>query len=373
MDASSDAPGWTVAEAIERTSNPDQSFDRGRAKPNGQNIAMWHPLAEGKLVVTGSFDSPTTSPVPIDPQIFQALNGPGPTSSVWEAKLGSGIKIFNIRVFPVLRAPNAASYLNGLSLVDAFRRYVLDDPEVVALGNRLMKTTKRYAHVFLDGMFPGPLDDFHWPLDATVESIEYSFVPQSPNVDIWLPTPSAMISAVSAALADRVQGLRRVLASGSICAFGTTQTGVEGPIGRLQWLRSGISIDVSNGDLCEGQDHRAMPKWTGLSLRLPDAALPSNQPQNGATPKILEIPRKAKAQIQTKEKCRLECVAWLEGMMSNPEIVPRSRDDLWAEAQLKWPNKLSKREFLKARDYAISETKAWAWKVPGPKPKSPHS
>jgi hypothetical protein len=163
---------------------------------------------------------------------------------------------------------------------------------------------------------------------------------QSPRVDHWLPTPSAMISAVSAVLADRIQGLRNVLASGSICAFGTSQTGIEGPIGRLQWRRSGISIDVGNGDLCDGQDHRAVPMWTGLSLRLPDAALPANQPQNGAPSKIAEIPSKARAQTQTKEKSRVECVAWLEGMMSNPEIVPRSIDDLWAEAQLKWPNKL---------------------------------
>ncbi len=167
MNASSDAPGWTIAEAIERTSNPDQSVDQERAKATGQNIAMWRPLADGKLVLTGSFESPATTPVPIDPQIFHALNGPGPTSSALEERFGSRIGVFNIRVFPVLRAPNAASYLNGLSLPDAFRRYVLDDPEVVALGKRVVKTTKRHVDVFRDGMFPGPLVDFHWPLDAT--------------------------------------------------------------------------------------------------------------------------------------------------------------------------------------------------------------
>jgi hypothetical protein len=136
--------------------------------------------------------------------------------------------------------------LNGLSLADAFRRYVLNDPEVAALGKRVVKTTKQHADVFRDGMFPRPLDDFHWPLDATAESIEYSFTPQSSGVDDWLPTPSAMISAVSAVLADRIQGLRNVLASGSICAFGTSQTGIEGPIGRFQWLRSGILILTSS-------------------------------------------------------------------------------------------------------------------------------
>jgi hypothetical protein len=374
MNAVSDAPGWTIAEAIERTSDPDQSVDQERAKATGQDIATWRPLADGKLVIMGSFESPTTPPVPIDPQIFQALNRPGPTLPALEEQFGSGIRIFNIRVFPVLRAPNVASYLSGLSLADAFRRYVLDDPEVVALGKRLMKTTKRHAHVFRDGMFPGPLVDFHWPLDATAESIEYSFVPQSTSVDHWLPAPSAMISAVSAALADRVQGLRNVLDSGRICAFGAFErTGVEGLIGRVQWTRPGVSIDVSRGDLCEVQDHRVVPRWTGLSLRLPHAPLPQNQPQSGPAPRIAEVPAKAKAQIQTKEKSRVDCFAWLKSMMSDPDVVPRSIDDLWAEAQDKWPNKLSKRAFLKARDDAIAETKAWAWKAPGPKPKSPHS
>jgi hypothetical protein len=376
MDAVSDTPGWTIAEAIERTSDPDHlivSPSENASNANQQKIALWDRFSRGELVATGCFDSPTASPDPIDPQTLLTLDWSGPPSSTLNGPAGSGVEVFNIRVFPVLRAPNAAGYLNGLSLADAFRRYVLDDPEVVALGKRVVKTTKRHADVFRDGMFPGPLDNFDWPLNATAGSMEYSFVPQSPSVDHWLPTPSAMISAVSAALADRIQGLRAVLASGSICAFGTSQSGIEGPIGRLQWLRSGISIDVRNGDLCDGQDHRAVPKWTGLSLRLPDAALPANQPQNGAPSKIAEIRSKAKAQIPTKEKCRVECVAWLEGMMSNPEIVPRSKHDLWAEAQLKWPNKLAYRAFLKARDDAIANKEAWAWKAPGPKPKSPHS
>ena len=175
-------------------------------------------------------------------------------------------------------------------------------------------------------------------------------------------------------LADRIAALRDILACGKVVAFGTfVLSGIEGPIGRLQWIRSGISIDASKGDLCEGQDHRAVPKWTGLSLRLPDARLLPNQPQSNPAPKVADVRSKAKAQIQTKEKSRVECFTWLKSMMSDANVVPRSIDDLWAEAQDKWPNKLSKRAFLKARDDAIANKQAWAWKAPGPKPKSPHS
>lgn len=275
--------------------------------------------------------------------------------------------------FPVLRAPNAAERLNGLSLKEAFRIYVLDDAEVVVLGKRAVKAKTSQAAVFSDGMFPGPMTShFFWPLDVTAKSLESNFVDQPLSLES-VPSPPDAVSAVSAVLADRISALRDILADGRIVAFGTTQTGIEGPIGRHQWTRSGMSIDVSNGDLCEGQDHRAVPKWTGLSLRLPYGPLPPNRPQHDIAPKITEVPRKAQAQIETKEKCRLECVAWLEDMMSDPKIVPRSRDDLWAEAKAEWPNKLSERAFLKARDDAIANKRAWAWKLPGPKPKSPQS
>jgi hypothetical protein len=288
---------------------------------------------------------------------------------------GSEVEIFDVRVFPVLRAPNAVNYLNGLPLTEAFRRYVIGDPEVAVLAQSVLKARPGEAAVFRDGQAPGPVVDFHWPLDLAASALAGRFVDSLLFiVGAPLPTPSVSISAVSEVLADRIAGLRDILVSGRVVAFGEfSQTGVEGPIGRLQWLRNGISIDVSNGDLCEGDDYRAVAKWTGLSLRVADAALPTNQPQNGLSPKIMEVPRKANAQIQTKEKSRLECLDWLKRPMSDPEGVLRSKDDLWAEAQLKWPKKLSERAFLKARDDAIVDTKAWAWRAAGPKRKSPHS
>jgi hypothetical protein len=272
-------------------------------------------------------------------------------------------------------ALNAAKQLHGLSLIEGFQKFVLKDPEVVALGMHVLAADKLHTAVFRDGQAPGPFVDFHWPLDSTASAIAFQFV-ASPIIFIGDPiaTPSPAILAVSEVLADRIARLRDLLANGEIAAFGTfAQSGLEIPIGRLQWTRSGISIDVSKGDLCDGQDYRAVPKWTGLSLRLPDVQLTANQSQNATASKAADVPHKARELIQTKDKCRVDCLAWLVGMMSDPRIVPRSREDLWAEAQLKWPNKLSKRAFLKARDDAIASTSALAWKLPGRKPKSPQS
>src|SRR5258707_3842777 len=130
MDAVSDAlPGWTIAETIERTSDPDHLIASASA-PGRQNIALWERLCRGELAATGCLDTPMAPPVVIDPQNFHALEWSGPPSTILIGVSGSQVEVFNARVFPVLRAPNAPSHLQGLSLTEAFRRYVIGDPEV---------------------------------------------------------------------------------------------------------------------------------------------------------------------------------------------------------------------------------------------------
>jgi hypothetical protein len=366
--------GWTITEAIERTTDSDYLSSSATETANStspQEAALWERLFKGELVATGCFDVPTAPPVAIDLRKFSTLEWSGPPSTTLVGIAGSEVSIFDVRVFPVLRAPNAANCLNGLPLTEAFRRYVIGDPPAAALAKHVLKTRPGEAAIFQDGQAPGPFIDFHWPVHLAASAIAFRFV-DSPLIfiDAPIPAPSAAISAVSEVLADRIAALRDILVSGQVVAFGAfAQTGVEGPIGRLQWLRNGISIDVSNGDLCEGDDHRAVAKWTGLSLRMPEALLPSNQPQNVTT----RPPRKPRELIQNKDNPLKECRAWLETMMSDPETVPRSINGLWAEAQSKWPKKFTKRAFLKARDYVIIKIEAWAWKAPGPKPKSSHS
>jgi hypothetical protein len=248
-----------------------------------------------------------------------------------------------------LRAPNAANHLDGLSLAEAFRKYVLNDPEVVALAKDLLKTDTRHSAIFL-------ASPIFW-------------------IDDPLPKASTALIAVSEVLTDRISRLRDILASGKVVAFGTfVQTGIEGPIARLQWVRGDVSIEISKGDFCEGSDHRAVPKWTGLSLQLPSAASSADQPQSGAAPKVVETVREATPQIQTKEKCRLECVTWLRDTIRADPMGKIPKEELWGRAQGKWPEKLSRRAFEAARTEAINETRALAWKEAGrPKRKSPHS
>ncbi len=370
--------GWTIAEAIERTSDADRSVDPANESAiiaSRQKSALWDRMFSGQLVATGCFETETSPRVPIDPEILRTLDWAGAPSSTLNGIAGLDLRVFNVQIFPVLHAPNTGTCLDGLSLAEAFQRYVINDPEVVALSKRLLKTDARHSAVFLKGQAPGFSDDFHWPLDSTASEIAFRFV-ALPFFTIGdpLPMPSAALAAVSSALADRLQGLRDVLSSGGICAIGTfTLTGVEGPRGPLQWTRSGISIDVSRGDLCEGQDFRAEPKWTGLSLRLVDGSLSGRQSLYGPAPKLPEIRRKGEAQIQTKEKCRIECVGWLENIMrASPEIRTASKSQLWAKAQSKWPKKFGLRAFEAAWTEAVAKAETPAWRAAGRPRKSPH-
>jgi hypothetical protein len=136
MAASSDSlTGWTIAEAIKRTSDPNNLVDlRNRSMATRQAISLRDRLLGGQLVATGCFESHTTSPVPIDPKILLTLDWSGSPSSTLSGAAGSELRVFNFRIFPVLRAPNAANHLNGLSIVEVFQKYVINDPEVVALA-----------------------------------------------------------------------------------------------------------------------------------------------------------------------------------------------------------------------------------------------
>jgi hypothetical protein len=172
---------------------------------------------------------------------------------------------------------DAPSRLFGLSLSDAFRQFVLEDPEVGALGKIIVEQERQYVEVFRDGQYPGPFIDFCWPLDVSAGDLVFQFVrpvvflvPGAP-----LPKGSEAVHRVASVLAEKLQSLRRMLTSGQIVAHGTfVNTGLFGPINRLQWARSDLSIDVKSGDLLQEVNNRATVQWSGLALEAP---APPNQ------------------------------------------------------------------------------------------------
>lgn len=171
---------------------------------------------------------------------------------------------------------------------------------------------------------------------------------------------------LGATLAKRIAALKGHLVEGRLQAYGTFESlGSEGPIGRLQWDRAGISINVQRGDLCEGVVYSATPKYTGVVLRrlLPAGfgqspqSAPNGGVQNG----------KAEIRAVTKEKSKKECTEWLcELMRASLSRRTHSKEELLNEAQRKWAKTLSENAFEEARRDAIRITNARAWGYPGP-------
>jgi hypothetical protein len=178
---------------------------------------------------------------------------------------------------------HSPSRLVGLSLSDAFRSFVIEDPEVRLLGKIIVEQEGAHGEVFNHGQYPGPFVDFTWPLDATPSDLVFQFV--RPVLFVFpgppLPEGSSAVQRVSGLIAERLNALRRMLATGEIAAYGTfAKTGNFCLIHRLQWARPGLFIDVSGGDLLQKVDHKPVVLWSGVILEAPAHPTPQ-RPQLG--------------------------------------------------------------------------------------------
>ena len=279
--------GWTLQQALERTADPELwnarasakvGFDKGlalissgasafntrsseivpqRARVICDNVEqeLRQKLATGILIATGSRGGLNVTPTPISREDWRSLEFVDFEKSIVCEPDAAKTKIFHVRVNPLVHSADISTSLAGCSLAEAFRSCVLDDPEVVAKGKRVIRREGHQA-VFHDGQFPGLYVDYKWPIDLTVGDCAFGFV--RPFV-IWLdrPLPKAppVIKDAAAVLVDRWNALVRLLVRGTLAARGTfASTGIVGVIDPLQWRRHGLWVDVKNGDLLGGRE-----------------------------------------------------------------------------------------------------------------------
>jgi len=167
-----------------------------------------------------------------------------------------------------------AHALHGLSIAEAFKKYVLNDPDVVSLATVVLKQDRIHTHVFQEGQYPGPYEDYTWPLEIAVDDLAFHFVkPAAFYMGDPLPDASKEVIEVSKILVALIKSMKDLLISGSVVGRGTyAKTGAVGDIARLEWARRGVSIDVQNSDLLETVSDKAVVKWSGITLHAPAAA-----------------------------------------------------------------------------------------------------
>jgi hypothetical protein len=168
------------------------------------------------------------------------------------------------------------SRLFGLSLCDAFRMFILEDPEIIRLGKLVLKREPQHADLFRQGVFPRLGISYQWPLDLTASELAsemtWPFLTFSNDRPV---KPSQAVELAAKAIVDKLQSLRRLLETGQVEACGTFDaSGAFGPIHRQQWARAGLLIDIRSSDLLEHIDNRNVVRRSGVILEAPTSAKP---------------------------------------------------------------------------------------------------
>jgi hypothetical protein len=349
-----------------------------RAEADNANRALRQAFVaqfcDERLIAEGSYRAPSAEPSLIRGPAWKQISIVSWPKSIIREDTPDKNRWYDVRVFPALLASNVADLLAGLSIGEAFYRYVIQDAEAAALAARMLQREKRHHDVFCEGQFPGPVKSFKWPTLVTAAELAYCFV-EAPILDLDRPSPepSAAVKNVAAAIADRFETLRRLLVEGRISSRGTyARTGDIGDIDRHQWNRQGILLDIRNSDLLEMQGHASVMLWTGISLEparrgagdrtVPERSAPSS-PAGEADQAEQVTP--ALAPANDKIEAQSACSKWLmEEMRKSPKTKLGTKVGWRTKAKQKWPA-VSGRAFDDIWRQAIKGSGAKVWGDPG--------
>jgi hypothetical protein len=298
-------------------------------------------------------------------------------------------------------APCRVEILDQMPIVEAFRRFVLNDPEVKALATVALPRALNWAPFFDKGQSINSLSD-DWPVDLDRWWFAKPVHPNPAKQSLFEDTRSTdsleLVMAVEA-VKHRYRSLITLLQMGTMSARGIPgRSGLPEQILRSVWSHEGFHLRVSTGDVLQDNDQsvgrydRLVKTWAGVVLCKPNEL--SERTESGSKlfhvnttgPDVLPPNTRSavevsagltKKRIETVTTSLRECQGWLTQLMRNsPVIRTATIDELWDQARRRWPNTLSRRGFEKARADAIKETGAVQWTAAGrsrksSRPKSP--
>ena len=200
-------------------------------------------------------------------------------SAVGEGRRG-GMVFLAVRVFPALLAPGRAELLAGFTLSEAFKKFVIDDPEVSALGKRALQVAPRFERVLVQGCCHVDGTD-EWPMvfDGTdVIGIVHPD-PEKRSVIGYLrdPDPEPVVDAAEA-LTSRYSSFLEVMRRGEVEAEGLpVVSGHSARILRSIWSHGDFYFNSQSGDVFEVNPACQNPpedwllkRWVAVMLRRTD-------------------------------------------------------------------------------------------------------
>ncbi len=278
--------------------------------------------------------------------------------------------IFDIRIFPLVLAPNVGEFVGRISLKDTLANLVLGDPQIQCLGRSARKRTPA-SELQVVNDYRGC---YYWPVDPDAIKVHATYPDQFGEYYCYFGVPGRLAVHV---LSARFQALLELLYTEVYLAEGDP-TRPNGPQYILPgiWSHKAYFIDDRTGDVLEDAfdkvdektkhfgDHREYYEIRWRAVMLTPSKYPGRRAQYepGTRPVSQQPTRK---RIPTKAVTVTRCAAWLESeMRESPSYRPKRKQEFLDEAQSKWPD-LSERRFDRLWESAIENTGAYAWSDAG--------
>lgn len=283
-----------------------------------------------------------------------------------------GAEISDIRIFPPIIAPCRFEILDQMPIAEAFRRFILKDPEVEALAAVALPIAPTWKPLFGTGQSSAAVGG-DWPVDLDRWSFAKHVHPNPEKQCMFdrndRPDPLELVIALEA-LKHRYRSLMSLLQHGAMVARGVpARVGFSEHIMRSVWSHEAFHLRVTTGDVFQDNEQsvdkfdRTLKSWIGVVLCKP-ATVPVeagwdsqnvspvaplfhvnntdfHTPRSGTTSPVEAI-KKPKGRIDTVTISYRECVTWLTRLMRNsPNTRTATIAELWSQAELKWPGTLS--------------------------------
>jgi len=358
MSEDSHFAGWTFDETVQRVGD------------------ALRPAVERRLIVLGRLGSPHADfgYFPLAELRDEFRFSETPETGQAQA-ICAGKDVFDLRFFPVLKAPNVEHILLDVPLKSAFDLYVRGDPEVEHLGAIAVSEYAKLADVY----FTGESQMRYWPLnpDSLLEIGELE-----DESEYFHYHPTARTHAAALALRDRLGALISLLRRRIYFVEGDPfRTSDPRVIPVSHWLHPALWFDLRTGDVVQERDsgedevdHYRFDDGRDNYIVRWRAAMLVRQDQSSSHARSIHVVTTADwakpKRIETKASSAKQCEAWLEAEMAAcPKDPKKLRPEWLKEAIERWPD-LSVRVFDRLWSASIQKTGASAWSAPGPRKRS---
>ncbi len=281
-DRTSDRLVWTYWRDRDDRPKPHREASREGTPPlarndeDGTEAEFRQRMMSSRLVAYGRPGHPDAAPRLISRDIWLTLpKVDWEGSSIGEDRRAGNV-FFTVRVFPALLAPCRLDLLDRCPLSDAFKKFILEDPEVAALAAVAVRLSPEFERVFIrgrchvHGVEEWPVAYERWCTIGTVHpdpAKRSKFdVPRNPD-------PIEVIIAADA-LTHRYRTLISMLRRGELQGYGLAVSPAH-PCEILHsiWSHEEFHLDAASGDVLQvnpksrGRHDYLTKRWIGVVLQ----------------------------------------------------------------------------------------------------------